>query len=87
MTALVMQKLATALLNEGYVVKKIEDEQIPSYNKAPNGEMYTGNIIIVARPVDEEEAEAEAARLRKERERDIARGITPNKPEEEGRPF
>jgi hypothetical protein len=69
MNALVMQKLATALFNGGYVVKKIEDEQKSSFDRTENGERYTGNIIIVARPVDDEEAEMETARLRKEKER------------------
>jgi len=77
MTALVMQKLATALLNEGFVVKKIEDEQIHSFNRSENGEKYTGQIVIVARPVDEEEAEA--ARLRKEKEKEVATGLRPDK--------
>jgi hypothetical protein len=81
MTALVMQKLATALLNEGFVVKKIEDEQKSSFDRSDNGEKYTGQIIIVARPVDDEDAEAEAARLRKEKEKDISRGTTPGTPE------
>jgi hypothetical protein len=76
MTALVMQKLAMALLNEGFVVKKIEDEQMLSFDKCENGEKYTGRIIITARPVDDEEAETEAARLRKEKEKEVARGIT-----------
>jgi hypothetical protein len=73
MTALVMQKLADALLNEGYVVKKIEEEQISSFDRKDNGEKYTGQLIITVRPVDEEEAEAEAARLRKEKEKEFAR--------------
>ncbi|MDR0472344.1 MAG: hypothetical protein LBH43_01540 [Treponema sp.] len=81
MTALIMQKLATVLLNEGFVVKKIEDEQIGSFDRRDNGEKYTGQIIIVARPVDEEEAEAEAARLRKKKEKEIAQGTTPGKSE------
>jgi len=76
MTALAMQKLATALLNEGYVVKKIEEEQISSFDRRDNGEHYTGQIIIVVRSVDDEEAEAEAAQLRRKKERDIAMGIT-----------
>ena len=75
MTALVMQKLADALLKEGFVIKKIEDEQRSSFDRSENGEIYTGQIIIVARPVDEEEAEANAARLRKEKERGIANGV------------
>jgi hypothetical protein len=80
MTALVMQKLATALLNEGFVVKKIEDEERSSFDKSENGEKYTGQIIIVARPQDDEEAEAEAVRLRKEKERGFAKDIiTPSK--------
>jgi hypothetical protein len=88
MTALVMQKLAAALLNEGFVVKKIEDEQRFSFDRAENGEKYTGQIIIVARPEDEEEAEAEAARLRKEKEREFAKGgIMPGKPGNEEAPF
>ncbi len=84
MTALVMQKLATALLNEGFVVKKIEDEQLSSFDKPQNGEKYTGQIIIVARPVDDEEAETEAARLRKEKEKEFARGVTQDNPKNEG---
>jgi hypothetical protein len=74
MTALVMQKLATALLNEGYVVKEIKEEQISSFDKRDNGEKYTGRLIITVRPVDEEEAEMEAARIRKEKEKEIAMG-------------
>ena len=62
MTALVMQKLADVLAKEGFVIKKIEDEERSSTN---NGEKYTGNIIIKVRPADEEEAEAEIVRLRK----------------------
>jgi hypothetical protein len=77
MTALVMQKLATALLNEGFVVKEIKDEQKSSFDKPENGEEYTGRIIIVARTKDDEEAEAEAARLRKKKEKEFAKGVTP----------
>jgi hypothetical protein len=81
MTALVMQKLANALFDEGFVVKKIEDEQKSSFDRFENGEKYTGHILIVVRPKDEEEAEAEAARFRKIKEREFARGIaTPSKP-------
>jgi hypothetical protein len=88
MTALTMQKLATALFNEGFIVKKIEDEQRSSYDRFENGEKYTGQIIIVVRPNDEEEAEAEAARLRKEKAREFAKGITtPSKPNYEGVSF
>jgi hypothetical protein len=83
MTALVMQKLATALLNEGFVVKKIEDEQISSFDRHNDGEEYTGRIIIIARPVDDEEAEAETARLRKEKEKEIAKGTTKNNSRED----
>jgi hypothetical protein len=88
MTALVMQKLATTLFNEGFVVKKIEDEQKSSFEKSENGEKYTGQIIIVVRPVDDEEAEAEAARLRREKEKKFAKGIaTPSKPNYEEVPI
>jgi hypothetical protein len=87
MTALVMKKLALALLNEGFVVKKIEEEQ-KSFDRPVNGEKYTGQIIIVIRPVDDEEAEAKAARLRKEKERGSASGIiTPGEPKNEGVEF
>ena len=68
MQALVMQKLADALGKEGFVIKKIEDAEIPSFSKPDTGEKYTGEIILRIRPVDEEEAEAEKARLRKEKE-------------------
>ncbi|MDR0377014.1 MAG: hypothetical protein LBH70_04385 [Spirochaetaceae bacterium] len=82
MTALVMQKLAAALLNEGFVVKKMEDEEKHPYDRTADGEKYTGQIIIVARPVDDEEAEAKAALLRKEKEREFAKNVTaPCKPE------
>jgi hypothetical protein len=88
MTALAMQKLATALFNEGFIVKKIEDEQKSSFDRIENGEKYTGQIIIVVRPVDDEKAEAEAARLRKKKEREIAKGITTSsKPGNEGVSF
>jgi hypothetical protein len=63
-----MEKLGTALLNAGFVVKKIEDEKESSFIRNENGEKYTGQIIIVARPADEETAELEVSRLRKERE-------------------
>jgi hypothetical protein len=83
-----MQKLATALFNEGYVVKKIEDEQKSSFDRSENGERYTGHIIITVRPVDDEEAEMEAARLRKEKEKGIAKGITtPDIPGDKGVSF
>ena len=87
MTALVMQKLATALLNEGFVVKKIEDETVGSFDRKDNGEKYTGQLILTIRPVDEEEAEAEAAQLRKAGEREKAKSYMPNKPREEGPEF
>jgi len=75
MTALVMQRLAEVLLKEGFVVKKIEDEQSGFYEK------YTGRIIITVRPVDEEEADAEAARLRREKEKGDATQSNPEKKE------
>jgi hypothetical protein len=88
MTALVMQKLATVLFEEGFIVKKMEDEQRSSFDRPENGEEYTGRTIIVVRPADDEEAEAENARLRKEKEKGIARGvITPGKPGNEGGSF
>jgi hypothetical protein len=88
MNALAIQKLATALFNEGFVVKKIEDEQKSSFDRSENGERYTGNIIIVVRPVDDEEAEMEAARLRKEKEKEVAKGITaPDIPGDKGVSF
>jgi hypothetical protein len=88
MTALVMRKLATALFNEGFIVKKIEDEQKSSFDRSENGEKYTGQIIIVVRPSDDEEAEAEAAQLRKEKEKGFAKGIaTPGRPNHGEVPF
>jgi len=69
MTALVMQKLADALAKEGFIVKKIEDEEISSFNRTLDGEKYTGEIIIRVRPADDEEAEAEMVRLRKEKQK------------------
>ena len=85
MTALTMERLATVLLNEGFVIKKIEDEQLSSFDKLP-GEQYTGRIIIVARPVNEEEAEAEAAKLRKEKEKE-RRASSPGESENKGVAF
>ena len=65
MTASTMQKLATALLNEGYIVKKIEEEMTSFHEK------YTGRIIVTIRPVEEEEeAEAKVIQLREEKERE-----------------
>ena len=69
MTALVMQKLADALGKEGFIVKKIEEEEYTPYNRPSSGEKYTGQILIKVRSADEEEAEAEAAWLRKAKER------------------
>jgi len=68
MTALVMQRLTEALAKEGFVVKKIQDEEISSFSRN-TCEKYTGEIIIKVRPADEEEEEAEIVRLRKEKER------------------
>ena len=69
MTALVMQRLAEALAKEGFIIKKIEDEEHSSFSRPNNGEKYTGEIILKIRPADEEEAEAEMAKLRKAKER------------------
>jgi len=87
MTESVVQRLAIALHGEGYAIKKIEDEQISSYDKPLNGEQYTGRIIIIVRPLEDEEAEAEAVRLRKEKEREIAKANVPGKPEYKGDEF
>jgi hypothetical protein len=81
-----MQKLVAALFNEGFIVKKIEDEQKSSFDRTEIGEKYTGRIIIVVRPAEDEEAEA--ARLRKEKEREFAKGAAaPGKPGNEEAPF
>jgi hypothetical protein len=82
MTAVVMQKLANVLANEGFVIKKIEDEAYGSFDKQENGEKYTGQIIITVRPVDDEEAEAEKKRLRKEKEWANAKGEKPKSEKE-----
>jgi hypothetical protein len=74
MTAVVMQKLADVLANEGFVIKKIEDEEHNSFDKQENGEKYTGAIIIKVRPIEDEKAEKEKARLRKEKEWAKAKG-------------
>ena len=69
MTALVMQKLADVLAKEGFIVKKIEDEEINSFNRSDDGVKYTGEIIIRVRPVDDEESEKEIVKFRKEKNR------------------
>jgi hypothetical protein len=82
MTAVVMQKLANVLANEGFVIKKIEDEEYGSFDRQENGEKYTGAIILKVRPIEDEEAEAEKARLRKEKEWANVKGKK-SKPDEE----
>ena len=69
MTALVMQRLADVLAKEGFIVKKIEDQEISSFNRSDDGVKYTGEIIIRVRPADDEEVEAEIVKLRKEKQR------------------
>jgi hypothetical protein len=71
MEGLVMRKLAEAVRSVGFVVKKIEEETYDSFNRPPNGEKYTGEIIIKIRPVEAEEDEQKQFQARKEKERNM----------------
>ena len=79
MTVLAMNRLASALLTEGFIVKKIEDEAKSSFDRSENGEEYTGRIIITVRPVEDEEAEAAQLRKEKQREKAMANSTPENK--------
>jgi hypothetical protein len=65
----VMRKLADALGDVGFVIKRIEEEAYGSYERPPGGEKYTGEIIIKIRPAKDEEADVEKLRARKEKEK------------------
>jgi hypothetical protein len=65
----VMRKLADALSDVGFVIKRIEEESYGPYDR-PSGEgKYTGEITIKIRPVKDEEDDAEKLRARKEEEK------------------
>jgi hypothetical protein len=74
-----IQKLAEAVRDAGFVLKKFEEETYGHFDRPDSGERYTGELIIKIRPVEQEEYEQELvlARIRKERER-----INPSAPAE-----
>jgi hypothetical protein len=82
----VMRKLAEALGDAGFVIKKIEEEAYGQYDRPPSGEKYTGEIIIKIRPVKDEEADAERLRAWKE-EKAGNRPLTPVMAPEAGAEF
>jgi hypothetical protein len=53
-----MQRIADAIGDNGFVIKKIEEETYGYYDRPKTGERYTGEIILKIRPIEEEEAEA-----------------------------
>jgi hypothetical protein len=65
----VMRKLAEALDDVGFVIKKIEEEPYDNFNRPSSGEKYTGEIIIKIRSVKDEEADNEKLQVRKEEEK------------------
>jgi hypothetical protein len=65
----IMRKLADALGDVGFVIKKIEEKSYGQYDRPSSGEKYTGEIIVKIRPIKDEEAEAEKIRAQKEKER------------------
>jgi hypothetical protein len=64
-----MRKLADALSDVGFVIKRIEEESYGQYDKPSSGEKYTGEITIKIRTVKDEEADVEKIRARKEAEK------------------
>jgi hypothetical protein len=73
----VMRKLAGALDDVGFVIKKIEEEPYDNYNRPPSREKYTGEIIIKIRPVKDEEADIEKIRAWKEEEKARNKPLAP----------
>jgi hypothetical protein len=69
MEGYVMRKLADALGDVGFVIKRIEEEAYGQYDRPLSGEKYTGEIIIRIRPAKDEDADVEKLRSRKEKER------------------
>jgi hypothetical protein len=73
----VMRKLAEALDDVGFVIKKIEEEAYSQYDRSSSGKKYTGEIIIKIRPVKDEEADIEKIRVQKEEEKARSKALTP----------
>jgi hypothetical protein len=73
----VMRKLAEALGDAGFVIKKIEEETYGYYDRPGTGERYTGEIILKIRPVTDEEADIEKIRVRKEEEKAKGKPLVP----------
>jgi hypothetical protein len=63
-----MRKLADALGDVGFVIKKIEEESYGRFDRPDSGEKYTGEIIIKIRPMKDEEADVEKLRVREKAE-------------------
>jgi hypothetical protein len=73
----VMRKLAEALDDIGFVIKKIEEEAYGQYDRPFSGEKYTGEIIVKIRPMKDEEVDIEKMRVRKEEEKAKGKPLTP----------
>jgi hypothetical protein len=73
----VMRRLAEALGDVGFVIKRIEEEAYSHYNRPSSGEKYTGEIVIKVRPVKDEEADAEKVRAWEEGEKAGCEALTP----------
>ena len=82
----VMRKLADALGDVGFVIKRIEEEAYSQYDRPLSGEKYTGEIIIKIRPTKDEDADVEKNRSRKEAERTRSKPPAPMA-DGEGTPF
>lgn len=73
----VMRKLAEALGDVGFVIKKIEEETYDQYDRPSSGEKYTGEIVVKIRPMKDEEADIEKFRVREEEEKANGKPLTP----------
>jgi hypothetical protein len=67
-----MLRLANALDDVGFVIKKMEEETYSRFERPDSDETYTGEIIIKIRPRKDEDAEAgkRRDRLREKQKRD-----------------
>jgi hypothetical protein len=71
-----MQKIADAIGDNGFVIKKIEEETYGYYDRPKTGERYTGEIILKIRPITDEEAEAKKRWVREAvNEKSIEAGV------------
>jgi hypothetical protein len=82
-----IQKLADAVRDAGFVLKKWEEETYGHFDRPDSGERYTGELIIKLRPVEQEEYEQELVLARIKREREKNRPSPPAAGEQEEHPF